>query len=169
MLVFNSSLEQSIYFIYFLIHIPITIFIDSSVVVPKRYNISGNLVDWYIANNGDFLLAERPLWLQLFVGIELVFQLPLFFYFVYKLKDTNSKVPTKKSEKSNQQRDKNRTRMWLKLYGWNAALTTLICIAAIIVRQSDSLDASPLLNSNKFKLVMIYMPILIISGRLCLF
>lgn len=129
------------YWWYFLIHIPITIFMDLNLVVSRDYQWSmlTKLLDFHIDTNHDILLIDRPGWLQVFGAIELLFQLPLFFYFVYQMPR-----PTRQHW------------VWMVVYGFNAALTTLVCL--VYVYQ----DQSRLSDPEKFKLLAIYTPYLLL-------
>ncbi len=68
-------------------HIPITILIDSALVIPpeNRFSLQKTILDFHIQQNNDVLLINPPSWLVLFGWIEMVFQLPTFFIGVYKL------------------------------------------------------------------------------------
>lgn len=79
---FNGKTKtDTFYFLYFLLHIPITVLIDSALAIPKEYqlNIQKSLLEFHIGQNKDFLLANPPSWLTVFGWIELVLQLPFFF------------------------------------------------------------------------------------------
>lgn len=145
--------ERAFYYWYFVVHIPITIFIDSSVVLGDRPPVWSSLVMWHCQNNNDFLLLERPMWLWWFVLIELILQLPLFFYFVFNWSCLNSPLVGKKTY---------RLLTLLRFYGLEAALTTAVCIWAIWQRGNITLE-------NQLQLTFVYLPTLIIPGRLCFF
>lgn len=144
-----SKREAVFYKRYFQLHIPITLCIDSSVVLgeytPKIFQ---GLVQWHIHSSRDFLLAERPLWLWWFVLAELIIQLPLFFYFVYQSNHFTNKDSTHRS-----------LTRWLKLYGLLAAGTTFVCLYSIATRQNFVLE-------DKLQLMAIYLPTFIIPARL---
>lgn len=79
---FNSATKtDTFYFLYFLLHIPITVLIDSALAIPPKYqlDIQKTILEFHISENKDFLLARPPSWLRVFGWIELVLQLPLFF------------------------------------------------------------------------------------------
>lgn len=149
----TNSKERAFYYWYFIVHIPITIFIDSSVVLGDRPPVWSSLVKWHCQNNDDFLLMERPVWLWWFVLIELIFQLPLFFYFVLNWSYLKSPQAGKKIC---------RLITLLRLYGLEAALTTAVCIGTIWQRDNITLE-------NQLQLTFVYLPTLIIPGRLCFF
>ena len=109
------KLIDKVYLWYFIIHIPITIFIDSSIVIPKHYQlpITKSILEFHISTNNDILLAYPQTWFKIFGFIELIFQLPLFFYFIYKLLSSNRRVL-----------DVNYY-LWSIIYGFNAGFTTL--------------------------------------------
>ncbi|XP_050619205.1 sigma intracellular receptor 2 isoform X1 [Macaca thibetana thibetana] len=66
--------------IYFLSHIPITLFMDLQAVLPRElYPVEfRNLLKWYAKEFKDPLLQEPPAWFKSFLFCELVFQLPFF-------------------------------------------------------------------------------------------
>ncbi|EDO17491.1 hypothetical protein Kpol_1058p28 [Vanderwaltozyma polyspora DSM 70294] len=169
-----TSFDVSFYYYYFLLHIPITLCIDSSVVIPLEWypNLLQNLIKFHINNNNDFLLADKPLWLVIFVLIELVVQLPLFVYFtIYlpRLKQGDSNLANDdKVEKRSRQEFQSRLNWWLKLYGFNASLTTLICIVVIYFNghQLNNVDIAMTLN-EKLSLIGVYLPTFLIPLRLC--
>ncbi|XP_037664129.1 sigma intracellular receptor 2 [Choloepus didactylus] len=65
---------------FFLSHIPITLFIDLQVVLPRElYPVElRNLLNWYTKEFKDPLLQDPPTWFKSFLFCELVFQLPFF-------------------------------------------------------------------------------------------
>jgi hypothetical protein len=75
-----------IFLIYFISHIPITIFLDSQVVLKEyipKFFIDMNQT--YIKLLQDKLLESSPLFLNIFVYCELLFQLPMFFLSTYAI------------------------------------------------------------------------------------
>nr|XP_020038087.1 transmembrane protein 97 [Castor canadensis] len=66
--------------LYFLSHIPITLFMDLQLLLPPElYPVEfRNLINWYSKEFKDPLVQNPPLWFQSFVFCELVFQLPFF-------------------------------------------------------------------------------------------
>lgn len=77
--IMNPLIEKSLFW-YYLIHIPITIFIDSSCIIPQQYQlaITSKIVDFHVSTNHDILLSSPQTWFKIFVTFEVVFQLPLF-------------------------------------------------------------------------------------------
>ncbi|KAK9470268.1 transmembrane protein 6/97 [Dipodascopsis tothii] len=104
------------YFAYFILHVFITIVIDSGVVVPAQYRprFQQNLLDIQILKNRDPLLADVPPWFYLFVWIEVLVQLPFFVYGAWAMY-TNYK----------------RAYSLMLVYGVNGSLTTLACMYEI--------------------------------------
>lgn len=147
-----SSKERSFYKWYFIVHIPITIFIDSSVVLGDRFPVWTSLVQWHCNQNQDILLIEKPVWLWWFVLIELVFQLPLFFYFV---RNWSILTQPKRSPK------RQRFTSLVQWYALEASVTTALCIAAIWTRSDITLP-------HQIQLTLIYLPTFLIPGRLLL-
>lgn len=132
------------YFAYFLLHIPITVFMDSNIVVPKEYLVSWAqaVLDFHISTNKDFLLVETPLWLQVFGLFELVFQLPLFVYCSIKLYKGNDRLHW----------------IWMVIYGFNASFTTLVCLVYVYLTG----DQYGLSFGERINLLGIYSPYLVI-------
>lgn len=132
------------YLVYLLIHIPITILIDSNIVVPIEYafEISKKILNFHIETNHDFLLRERPIWFQIFGLIELVFQLPLFFYCSYHIYLQKSKTYY----------------IYMIIYGFNAAFTTFVCLG-VTYFEGHLYGLTP---SQVFNLIAIYVPYLLI-------
>ncbi|SCU78602.1 LADA_0A06436g1_1 [Lachancea dasiensis] len=166
-----SGGQQKFYYYYFIVHIFTTVVVDSIVVVPDSFHFSKSLVDYHIKLNNDFLLYDKPTWLWWFVLVECVGQLPAFFWFVYKfrqfwaLKRTAYQEKMKKAELTNCQRTLVRG---LKIYGWNAALTTCFCLYKIWTDGHYPGDNYlPLETSDKLKLMAVYAPYLMIPLRLC--
>ncbi|SCV00999.1 LAMI_0G08680g1_1 [Lachancea mirantina] len=160
--------EEKFYFYYFLVHIPITTFIDASVVLPGNLQFSKDLVAWHIKNNNDFLLYEKPLWLKAFVLVELLFQLPGFFWFVIKFKEVwRLRNHDSKETKALLKSTENTLTKWLHVYGWNASATTFICLITVWLRGYYPFgDFLPMPHKAKFKLISLYIPYLLIPLRL---
>lgn len=144
--------ERSFYKWYFIVHIPVTLFVDSSVVLGEHFPVWTSLVKWHCNQSQDVLLMEKPVWLWWFVLIELVFQLPLFFYFVL-----NWSILT-------QPRNSQKRQTFISLIRWyalNASVTTAICIAAFWTRSDITL-------AHQIQLTLTYLPTFLIPGRLLL-
>ncbi|CAH2355388.1 uncharacterized membrane protein [[Candida] railenensis] len=131
------------YFWYFVVHIPVTLLIDSCLIVPAtwQFNIQKTLVSFHIATNKDFLLDTLPLWLKVFGFIELTFQLPLFFFAAIKLYHNSSSVYP-----------------WLVVYGFNASFTTLVCLVHVLVEG----NSHGLQDAEVYGLFGLYVPYFII-------
>lgn len=76
----GSTRTDTFYFVYLLLHIPITVLIDSALAIPQQYQlqVQKTLINFHISQNKDFLLAAPPTWLTFFGWIELTLQLPFF-------------------------------------------------------------------------------------------
>ncbi|OBA20671.1 hypothetical protein METBIDRAFT_44141 [Metschnikowia bicuspidata var. bicuspidata NRRL YB-4993] len=133
------------YFWYFVLHIPITILIDSCLVIPRehRHWVQAWMVDFHVRLNKDFLLQNPPLWLQVFGVFELFFQLPVFFLAAYKLFRGRRKI-----------------HVMLVLYGFNASFTTLVCLVYVL---KTALNHG-LTDGEKWKLFALYLPYLLIPA-----
>lgn len=173
-----SSFEYGFYYYYFLLHIPITVCIDSSVVLPIEWYPKAlqQLINWHVASNNDFLLADKPLWLVVFVVVELLVQLPLFVYFsvqLPRLQKAKEEVATgihgdDKASKVNLHELRTRVTWWLKLYGVNASFTTLVCMLAIFFNGHMVANVQWTMNlEDKLALVGVYLPTFLIPLRLC--
>ncbi|XP_069883384.1 sigma intracellular receptor 2 [Dipodomys merriami] len=66
--------------LYFLSHIPITLFMDLQVLLPPELYPAElrNLMNWYCKEFKDPLMQEPPVWFKSFIFCELLFQLPFF-------------------------------------------------------------------------------------------
>ncbi|KAK6458356.1 transmembrane protein 6/97 [Scheffersomyces xylosifermentans] len=143
---------DTFYLAYYILHIPITVLIDSTIVTPSSYqlDISKNILAFHIQQNRDFLLVETPLWFKLFGLVELVFQLPLFFYFSYQILRKNTS---------------NANYLVLSvIYGFNAAFTTFICIGYALIEG----EAHGLSSAQAFQLAAVYVPYLVIPSLILL-
>jgi len=72
--------------LYFLSHIPITILIDSQVLLRSYITYPKTLLDvcdQYVLDFQDKLVGNPPLWFQVFTACELLVQLPFFFFASY--------------------------------------------------------------------------------------
>ncbi|KAJ8298177.1 hypothetical protein KUTeg_024708 [Tegillarca granosa] len=70
-----------IFFLYFASHIPITIFVDSQVLLPKWFYPKQllDLKDWYCREYRDPMMVAPPAWFKTFVYCEMLVQFPFFF------------------------------------------------------------------------------------------
>ena len=81
-----NQLFRVILLFYFISHIPITLCVDLQVLFGEFYPDSlQNLNNWYIATYKDFVIRDKPLWLQSFIWCELFLQMPFFFVATYGL------------------------------------------------------------------------------------
>lgn len=74
---------RTVFAVYFIAHIPITLLIDAQALLPSHYFPKGviNVLEWYNRASRDPLMdsnASVP-WFQALILCELVFQLPVFF------------------------------------------------------------------------------------------
>ncbi|AOA61502.1 hypothetical protein PP7435_CHR1-2885 [Komagataella phaffii CBS 7435] len=133
------------YFIYFLLHIPITVVIDATVVIPPWFQWQEKLVEFHQQANGDFLLDSKPLWFRSFVYLELILQLPAFVVLVVDYWRNSRFSP--------------RWYPLITIYGFNAALTTYTCLVYITQREVGS----GLVRFN-WPLFLVYLPTFIIPA-----
>ncbi|GEQ66746.1 hypothetical protein JCM33374_g409 [Metschnikowia sp. JCM 33374] len=137
--------KDTFYFWYFVLHIPITVLIDSCLVIPREYRhwVQASLVDFHVQQNKDFLLQNPPLWLQVFGAFELFFQLPVFFIAAYKLYAGYRNI-----------------HVILCVYGFNASFTTAVCLAYVV----KTAHVYGLSTTEKWSLFALYVPYLLIPG-----
>ena len=79
---------QSIWFGYFLIHIPISLMVDFQAILSAEYfhsSLRWLVNDWYWENFQDFLMKDPPIWFKSLVWVELIVQMPFFIYAVLAL------------------------------------------------------------------------------------
>ncbi|CCE66188.1 hypothetical protein TPHA_0P00300 [Tetrapisispora phaffii CBS 4417] len=168
-----TPLELSFYTYYSLLHIPITLCIDSTVVLPWRWfpRWVQAAVRWHVAQNHDYLLDDPPWWLVLFVAVELLVQLPLFCYFAWQLprlrRPASVAAGDDKLLKGARRRQHRRVLALLRGYGANASLTTLVCIVHICRWGHVVGGAGALSPAQKLQLVAVYLPTFVIPLRLC--
>ncbi|KAJ1926702.1 Transmembrane protein 97 [Tieghemiomyces parasiticus] len=111
------------FFIYFVVHIPTTIFIDSQILLPSAYvpaALNGLIRFWIDLSGDPFIqldglgLVPGNVWFQTFVACELLIQLPFFFYAAFGL-----------------YRDAPGVRLPLGLYGAHVATTVLPILTSV--------------------------------------
>ena len=77
-----------VFLAFFISHIPITLLVDGQAFLPREWYPQNliNVVDWYAVTFKDKLMTHptEP-WFTSLVSIEIVFQLPFFFYAVYSI------------------------------------------------------------------------------------
>lgn len=131
------------YYWYFIVHIPITLLIDSTIVIPDEYQlwIQKLIVSFHIETNKDILLIESPLWFKVFGLFELVVQLPIFVIGSIFLRNRDERITPV-----------------MMIYGFNAFFTTLVCLIWVIAEG----DNFGLTRAEIYNLVLIYVPYLII-------
>ncbi|KAG0668815.1 hypothetical protein C6P42_004728 [Pichia californica] len=139
---------DSVYFYYFIIHTPITIFMDATFVIPYEYqnSIQKALGKFHIEKNKDFLAIETPLWIKFFVVWELIFQLPFFTIAIINYLQNKRKGYSKNT--------------WIPflIYGFNAGFTTLLCLIYVILESKNH----GLTNGEFLNLIGLYTPTMIL-------
>ena len=79
---------DTLFLVFFLVHIPITLLMDiQGPVIPRSFypEVLQTLSMWYAVEFQDFLMESPPVWFRSFVFAELLFQLPLLLLSVYGL------------------------------------------------------------------------------------
>jgi hypothetical protein len=141
-------IADTIYFCYFLIHIPITVFMDATFAIPYEWQlpIQRQLNAFHYNENKDFLAVNSPLWMRIFVVWELIFQLPFFIYAVIDYTRNGRKGYS--------------VRLWTMffLYGFNAGFTTLVCL--IYVYSESAIHG--LNTTEMWNLVGLYTPTMVL-------
>lgn len=138
--------RDTVYFWFFISHIPATIFVDVCLAIPAthRHWLQNAASQAHIALNKDFLLANPPLWLQYFGAFELLFQFPFFFVAAYGLwRGPGAKLL-----------------LGMVLYGFNAAFTTGACLVYVFVEA----EKHGLNVGERNRLLLVYMPYLLLPG-----
>lgn len=133
--------RDTIFFWFFFSHIWVTIFIDLSIINkgktfhPKLHQ----LINWHVRENNDYLVGERPKYLQFFVYTELFFQLPFFIasisYGVFNL-----------------------PRNIVIFYGLLAGGSTILCMIDIVLFGHKPYTTKPLNFKEKLMLLSFYLP-----------
>ncbi len=142
------------YFIYFAIHVPLTLLIDDTFLIPQKYQLSvqKELYKYQVTHNKDFLAAELPIWMKYFVAVELIFQLPVFITCIISYLKSG---PQKRISRC--------LYPFMLMYGFNAAFTSLQCLIYIYV-QASSYELS---TSEAYKLLGLYTPTFLIPFFMC--
>ncbi|CAK9442296.1 uncharacterized protein LODBEIA_P60390 [Lodderomyces beijingensis] len=134
---------DALVFGYYLTHIPVTLVIDASVIIPKQYHsqLTSFLVQFHTSQNKDIVLLYPQIWFKTFILVEVVFQLPLFVYFCYKYLKRQLDA---------------RYYAWSLIYGFNASFTTFVCMVYICMEGGNF----GLSEVEAVKLVAVYSPYL---------
>merc|ERR1712146_539889 len=79
-----SGVTRIIFLVYFITHIPITLLVDGQAALTSSLypDILKELQTFYINDFKDPLMAKLPIWFQIAVWIEVLIQLPYFFFAV---------------------------------------------------------------------------------------
>lgn len=130
---------DTFYIVYFIVHFFISILIDSAIALPESLTLplQKTLLQTQITQNHDFLLVEKPVWLQTFVWVEIILQVPFFAWAAYALAKKNKKAY-----------------IACLIYGVEASTTTLGCLGEVAMCSLDF--------KLKAKLFAIYFPTFLI-------
>ncbi|GMM49620.1 Ema19 protein [Starmerella bacillaris] len=112
-----SSRIDKFYTAYFWFHVAITLLVDAAIALPVKYqfDIQKAMLSTHIAMNNDVLVAAKPAWLQGFVWIELVLQVPFFIWAGIALPKNDIRVYPA-----------------ILAYGVEASTTTFACLVEIL-------------------------------------
>lgn len=130
---------DTFYIVYFVVHFFVSLLIDSAIALPDKLTlpIQHKLLEIQISQNKDFLLVQKPVWLQTFVWVEIILQLPFFVWAAYALAKKNRKAYVA-----------------CLIYGVEASTTTLGCLGEVA--------CGDLASGDKLKLLAIYLPTFLI-------
>ncbi|GLC33961.1 hypothetical protein PLESTB_000822900 [Pleodorina starrii] len=134
-----TSVLDALFLAYLISHIPITILVDSQIVVPAQYypGWAKDLLQWHIKTNEDHLISTNPLWYSSMVFCECVLQLPFFFIAAYAFI---------------------KRRNWIRIpgiiYGAHVVTTMVPILTEILF--------SPAAGPKRVSLALIYLPYLIV-------
>lgn len=135
-----------IFLVYFITHIPISLLFDLQAILGSHYPESlQGLNTFYCNAYNDPLICGNPIWFKSMIWLELILQIPFFFYACYGLlyKDNNIRIPS-------------------IMYGAHVS-TTLWPILA------EFLYATSLTTTQRLTLFSFYLPYLIIPFTLMIY
>ncbi|CAC5358616.1 Sigma intracellular receptor 2 [Mytilus coruscus] len=146
-----TSILDFIFLMYFVVHIPVAIFIDSQAIFPKWIypGVVVDLMDWYCREFKDPMMVESPAWFKSFICCEVLFQLPFFFVAVYAFLKGVNRCP------------------WIQrpmlIYAAHTATTTICITFHLFLNDfSTSKYPGPTSVNERLKLFAIYSPFLLI-------
>ena len=147
----SAYILDLLFLVYFLVHIPIVIFVDSQAVLPKWCypKTVVDLLEWYCREYKDSMMVDPPAWFQAFVYCEILFQLPFFILASYVFIKGINRFP------------------WIRrpvlMYAAHTATTTIsIAFHIFLYDFSGSKHPGPITFNERFTLFAIYSPFLII-------
>ena len=170
---FQGGLRTA-FLIFFISHIPITLFIDGQGALRNWYpTMLQDLVTWYAKIFGDVLMGNSPskdlIWFSSVICCELLFQLPFFFvatkvlisYPTHNMKSSSNNINNE--DDSNTDNNNNNTlnesypnwfRVLCLIYGSHVS-TTLMPILSTFIMSSD------MSTIQKSMTISVYSPYLI--------
>jgi hypothetical protein len=76
---------DALFFVYFIIHIPIALLFDAQSVLPQQWypRFAVDAVKAYVEKSGDFLVGTNPDWFCSIIFVEITCQFIFFFYGAY--------------------------------------------------------------------------------------
>lgn len=82
---------RTLFLIYFISHIPITLLIDMQAVFGAVYPTAlRDIITWYGKSFNDVLMSHPPIWFKSFIVAETFLQLPFFFFAIWGLVNKNN-------------------------------------------------------------------------------
>eukprot|EP00054_Salpingoeca_dolichothecata_P035668 m.5950 g.5950 ORF g.5950 m.5950 type:complete len:173 (-) comp5728_c0_seq1:21-539(-) len=142
-----SSFSRWFFFVFFVIHIPITLLVDLQAIGRHFYPPELTAANsWYVNEFHDPYMeaANPPAWFTSFIFCELFFQLPFFFFAVYAFwaGDNRLKIPG-------------------IAYGCHVA-TTVVAISADLLFTDFEGTVGPKTLEQRLKLLAIYSPFFLV-------
>lgn len=141
-----SSRLDKFYVAYFVLHIAITLLVDAAIALPPAYQLplQARALATHVKLNKDALVAARPAWLQGFVWVELLVQVPFFVWAAIALPAGDRRVYPA-----------------VLAYGVEASTTTLACLVEVVAHPALS-------TGEKANLFGVYFPTFVIPLVLAL-
>ncbi|KIV89862.1 hypothetical protein PV10_07230 [Exophiala mesophila] len=109
----SSRKLDILYLVFFMIHIPIILFVDLAYFYPPALtpSISTTLRTFYVETYADRFFISPPAWFKAFGVLEGVYHLPISIWFLGAIWNDHSLVP-----------------LHLLIFGLETAITTLTCL-----------------------------------------
>lgn len=126
---------------YCVFHIVVSIAVDAGIALPSNWThpLQVKMLDLHMSMNKDPLFLATPMWLQGFVWLEIIFQIPFFAWAAADLA-------------------RGKRRVWpaCLAYGIEASTTTFACLVEIWYSTAVESEAV------RWKLLSVYVPTLLV-------
>ncbi|CAG9462023.1 unnamed protein product [Pedinophyceae sp. YPF-701] len=143
-----SRYMELLFLVYFIVHVPITIFIDSQLVLGSKFHPAWavQVTADYIRDVHDFLVKVNPVWFYSMVLCEMFLQLPCFFVSMYGIVKQASWMP-----------------LVGVIYGTHVSTTLVPILASFILEPLDpENNTGPMYESDRLPLVAVYVAWIIV-------